>query len=134
HYRRQSDDVLPRILVVIDGIDRFVGADDRLTDQAAQLLDVLVRQGPAYGIHFVVGASSFAPLSRVGRRTFDQLRVRVALAGTDEESRLVLGSEDGVASTFTRSGDAVLALVGSEPGSGTRFQAVWVPEHERGVN
>jgi DNA segregation ATPase FtsK/SpoIIIE, S-DNA-T family len=134
HYRRQSDDVLPRIVVVIDRVDHLVAASDRVTDQAAQLLDVLVRQGPAYGIHFVVSASSFVPLASVGRRTFDQLRVRVALAGTDEESRLVLGADDGIASTFTRSGDGVLALAGSEPGSGTRFQSVWVPEHERGVN
>ena len=134
HYREASEDVLPRIVVVVDGIDRLVGADDRLTDQAAQLLDVLVRQGPAYGIHLVVSATSFAPLARVGRRTFDQLRVRIALAGNEEESRLVLGSDDGVASTFTRTGDGVLAMVGNPPGTGVRFQSVWVPEHERGVN
>jgi hypothetical protein len=134
HYRHESDDELPRIVVVADGIDRLVGADDRVTDQATELLDVLLRQGPAYGIHFVVSARSFEPLARVGRRTFDQLRVRVALAGTEVESRLVLGSDDGIASTFTRAGDGVLALAGSPPGSGTRFQAVWVPEHERGVN
>jgi hypothetical protein len=134
HFRRESGDDLPRIVVVVDGIDRLFEPADRLTDQAAQLLDVLVRQGPAYGIHFIVSASSFAPLARVGRRTFDQLRVRVALAGNEEESRLVLGADDGVASTLTRAGDGVLSLVGSPPGSGTRFQAVWVPEHERGVN
>lgn len=133
HYRRESADTLARIVVVVDGIDRLFAIEDRLTDQAAQLLDTLVRQGPAYGIHVVAAASSFAPLAQVGRRTFDQLRVRIALAGTDVESRLVLASDDGVASSFTRAGDGVLALVGSEPGSGTRFQAVWVPDHERGV-
>lgn len=134
HYRQASEDDLARIVVVIDGIDRLFAPADRLTDQAAQLFDVLVRQGPAYGIHFVVSASTFTPLAQVGRRTFDQLRVRIALAGNEEESKLVLGADDGVASTLTRSGDGVLAVAGSPPGSGQRFQAVWVPEHERGVN
>ncbi len=134
HYRHESGDVLARIVVVIDGIDQLFSAEDRLVDQAGQLLDVLVRQGPAFGIHFVVSATAFAPLARVGRRTFDQLRVRIALAGTDDESRLVLGADDTVASTFVRAGDAVLAMVGSEPGAGTRFQAAWMPEHERGIN
>jgi len=133
HVRRESEDVLARIVVVLDGIDRLFSTEDRLNDQAAQLLDVLVRQGPAHGIHFVVSAATFSPLARVGRRTFDQLRVRVALAGTEDESRLVLGADDPIASTFTRSGEGVLTTAGSEPGSGVRFQSIWVPEHERGV-
>ena len=133
HYRRTSEDVLPRIVVVADGIDRLFAIEDRLNDQAAQLLDLLVRQGPAYGIHVIAAASSFAPLARVGRRTFDQLRVRVALAANEDESRLVLGADDGIASTLSRAGEAVITLAGSAPGSGMPFQGVWVPEHERGV-
>jgi S-DNA-T family DNA segregation ATPase FtsK/SpoIIIE len=139
-YRAVTGEVLPRVVAVLDGAERLVAAEDRLAERAAQLLDTLVRQGPAYGIHLVLATHQVAPLTRQGRRTTDHLRVRVALACAEEESRLLLGADNGDASRCTAAGEGILTTLGAvdpradEPGaSGTRFQASALEAHELGL-
>ncbi len=132
-YRRDTADDLPRILLVIDGIDRLFAPLDRVSDRAALLLDSLVRQGPSYGIHLLAAAHDIAALERVGRHTFDEVRVRVALACSDEESRRLLGSGDGRANQFSRAGEGVINLFGGDEATAQRFQATAIDPHERGL-
>lgn len=51
-YNRSSDDRLPRILVVIDEMNTFVGLG-ALTEEIHNLIMLIVSQGRAVGIHFM---------------------------------------------------------------------------------
>ncbi len=132
-YRRDTADDLPRILLVIDAVDVLFSPLDRVSDRAAQLLDTLVRQGPAYGIHLLAAAHDIAGLDRVGRHTFDEVRVRVALASSESQSRHLLGGDDGRASQFSQAGEGVVNLYGGDDATARRFQATAVDPHERGL-
>src|SRR5262249_13634740 len=55
NYRQaKPDDVMPRILLVVDEFQEFFVDDDRIAQDAAQLLDRLVRQGRAFGLHVLL--------------------------------------------------------------------------------
>src|SRR5262249_50127770 len=46
----------PRILLIVDEFQEFFVEDDKLAQEAAQLLDRLVRQGRAFGMHVLLGS------------------------------------------------------------------------------
>ncbi len=49
---------MPRILLVVDEFQEFFTEDDRYSQTASLLLDRLVRQGRAFGIHVLLGSQS----------------------------------------------------------------------------
>jgi S-DNA-T family DNA segregation ATPase FtsK/SpoIIIE len=132
-YRRATGDPLARVVVVMDSIERLFVLDDRISDRAAQLIDTLARQGAFHGIHLAVASHSVRDLERLGRHTFDHLRVRIALACSEDDSRLLLGSHNGQASGFGRAGEAVLNLMHGDPQAGRFFQATAMPAFEHGL-
>lgn len=57
-YRRESGKPLPRSLLVIDEFQEFFTEDDRIAQTASVLLDRIVRQGRAFGIHVLLGSQT----------------------------------------------------------------------------
>ena len=57
---RSNDEIpkLPRILLVIDEFQEFFTQDDKISQDAAVLIDRLVRQGRAFGMHLLLGSQS----------------------------------------------------------------------------
>ena len=57
---RQTDgkEPMPRILLIVDEFQEFFVEDDKLAQEAALLLDRLVRQGRAFGIHIELGSQT----------------------------------------------------------------------------
>jgi hypothetical protein len=49
---------LPRILFIVDEFQEFFVVDDKISQQSALLLDRLVRQGRAFGIHVLLGSQT----------------------------------------------------------------------------
>ena len=49
---------MPRILFMVDEFQEFFVEDDRYSQTAALLLDRLVRQGRAFGIHVLLGSQT----------------------------------------------------------------------------
>ncbi len=48
----------PRILLVVDEFQAFFTEDDKLAQEASLLLDRLVRQGRAFGMHVLLGSQT----------------------------------------------------------------------------
>src|SRR5690606_18185662 len=66
---------LSRILLVIDEFQEFFVEDDRYSQQAALLLDRLVRQGRAFGIHVILGSQTLGGAYSLARSTLGQVAV-----------------------------------------------------------
>ena len=49
---------MPRVLLVIDEFQELFVADDKLAQDASLLLDRLVRQGRAFGVHVLLGSQT----------------------------------------------------------------------------
>src|SRR5262249_4658787 len=67
---------LPRILLIVDEFQLFFIEDDKIAQDAALLLDRLVRQGRAFGIHVLLGSQTLGGAYSLARSTIGQMAVR----------------------------------------------------------
>ena len=123
---------MPRVLLVIDEFQELFVEDDKLAQDSALLLDRLVRQGRAFGIHVLLGSQTLSGAYSLARSTMGQMAVRVALQCSEADAHLILSDERNEAARFlSRPGEAIYndqngLLAGNHP-----FQVVWLPESKR---
>lgn len=122
---------MPRILLVVDEFQEFFTEEDKLSQEAALLLDRLVRQGRAFGVHVLLGSQTLGGAFSLARSTIDQMAVRIALQCSEADAQLILSKENTAARLLTRPGEAIYndangLLEGNDP-----FQVVWLDEGHR---
>ncbi len=132
-FRRARPEMpMPRILFIVDEFQELFVEDDKLAQDAGLLLDRLVRQGRAFGIHVLLGSQTLSGAYSLARSTMGQMAVRVALQCSEADAHLILSDERNEAARFlSRPGEAIYndqngLLAGNHP-----FQVVWLPEQQR---
>ncbi|MFM8224220.1 MAG: FtsK/SpoIIIE domain-containing protein, partial [Planctomycetaceae bacterium] len=101
------DQHLPRVLLVVDEFQEFFVEEDRQSQQAALLLDRLVRQGRAFGIHVLLGSQSLGGAYTLPRTTLGQMAIRIALQCSEADAHLILSESNSAARSLTRPGEAI---------------------------
>ncbi len=127
----RPDERMPRVLLVIDEFQEFFVKEDRIAQDASLLLDRLVRQGRAFGIHVLLGSQTLAGAYSLARSTIGQMAVRIALQCSAGDAHLILSEENDAARLLRRPGEAIYndangLFEGNHP-----FQVVWLPDHEK---
>ena len=122
---------LPRILLIVDEFQEFFTEDDRIAQDAAQLLDRLVRQGRAFGLHVLLGSQTLGGAYSLARSTIDQMAVRIALQCSEADAQLILSADNSAARLLTRPGEAIYNDANGLVEGNSPFQVVWLPEHRR---
>jgi hypothetical protein len=122
---------LPRTLLVVDEFQEFFSEDDKLAQDAALLLDRLVRQGRAFGIHVLLGSQTIGGTSGLSRSTLGQMAVRVALQCSEADSQMILGDANSAARLLSRPGEAIYNDAGGLVESNSPFQVTWLPDETR---
>ncbi len=122
---------LPRCLLIIDEFQEFFTEEDRVAQDAAMLLDRLVRQGRAFGIHVLLGSQTLGGAYTLARATLGQMTIRIALQCNEADAFLIMDQDNPAPRLLSRPGegiynDAAGAIEGNSP-----FQAVWLPEQTR---
>lgn len=130
-YRHRSGEYMPRVLLLVDEFQEFFTEDDSIASQAAQVLDRLVRQGRAFGIHVLLGSQTLAGAYSLARSTMDQMAVRIALQCSDADSRLILADDNAAARLLSRPGAAIYNDANGLVEGNHPFQVVWLPDDER---
>jgi energy-coupling factor transporter ATP-binding protein EcfA2 len=131
-YRNANPDaVLPRILLIIDEFQELFVEDDHIAQDSTLLLDRLVRQGRAFGIHILLGSQTLGGAYSLARSTVGQMAVRIALQCSEADSHLILSEDNTAARLLTRPGEAIYndangLFEGNHP-----FQIVWLSDHDR---
>jgi DNA segregation ATPase FtsK/SpoIIIE, S-DNA-T family len=121
----------PRILLVIDEFQAFFTEDDKLAQEAALLLDRLVRQGRAFGLHVLLGSQTLGGAYSLARSTIDQMAVRVALQCSDADAQLILSKDNTAARLLSRPGEAIYNDQNGLTEGNDPFQVVWLAEEKR---
>ncbi|MFN4242465.1 MAG: FtsK/SpoIIIE domain-containing protein [Tepidisphaerales bacterium] len=122
---------LPRVLLVVDEFQEFFSEDDKLAQEAAALLDRLVRQGRAFGMHVILGSQTLGGSAGLPRATLGQMAVRIALQTTEADSTLILGDGNTAARLLTRPGEAIYNDNGGLPEANSPFQVAYLNETRR---
>ena len=122
---------MPRILLVVDEFQEFFVEDDKHAQTSALLLDRLVRQGRAFGVHVLLGSQTLGGAYSLARSTLGQMAVRIALQCSESDAHLILSEDNTAARLLTRPGEAIYndangLLEGNHP-----FQIAWLEDDRR---
>lgn len=130
-YRQKTNARLPRLLLIADEFQELFSEDDQTTNQAALILDRLVRMGRAFGINVLLASQTLAGNYALSRATKDQIPVRIALQCADADSRLILSDDNDRARLLERPGEAIYNAANGRIEGNNLFQAFWLPDEER---
>jgi hypothetical protein len=122
---------LPRVMLIVDEFQELFIEDDRIAQNASLLLDRLVRQGRAFGIHVMLGSQTLAGAYSLPRSTIGQMAVRIALQCSEADAHLILSEENTAARLLNRPGEAIYndangLFEGNHP-----FQVVWLADEKK---
>ncbi|MCH2212413.1 MAG: hypothetical protein MK110_14000 [Fuerstiella sp.] len=124
-------ETMPRLLLLIDEFQEFFVAEDRIASRASLLLDRLIRQGRAFGIHVMLGSQTLGGAYSLARSTMGQVAVRVALQCSDSDAHLILSDENAAARLLTRPGEAIYNDANGLKEGNHPFQIAWLEEEIR---
>jgi energy-coupling factor transporter ATP-binding protein EcfA2 len=127
----QPDVAMPRILLVIDEFQELFVDDDKLAQDASLLLDRLVRQGRAFGIHVILGSQTLGGAYSLARSTIGQMAVRVALQCSENDAYLIMSDDNSAARLLSRPGEAIYNDASGLVEGNNPFQVAWLPDAER---
>ncbi len=131
-YRKAAPgEMLPRTLVLIDEFQEYFVEDDRVAQNAAVLLDRIVRQGRAFGIHVILGSQTLGGAYTLARTTFAQMVVRVALQCDEADSYLIMDENNSAPRLLSRPGEGIYNDSSGATEGNSPFQAVWLSDEER---
>ncbi len=132
-YRQTTGAKLPRTLLIVDEFQIFFSEDDKLAQDAAILLDRLVRQGRAFGIHTLLGSQTLGGTAGLSRSTLGQMAVRIALQCSEADSQLILEEGNLAARLLSRPGEAIYNDAGGLVQGNCPFQTAWLSDETRDV-
>lgn len=128
---RNAGGQLPRILLLVDEFQEFFVADDRLSQDASLLLDRLVRQGRAFGIHVHLGSQTLGGAYSLARSTLGQMAIRIALQCSEADANMILNEDNSAARLLSRPGEAIYNDANGMVEGNHPFQVVWLPDDRR---
>ncbi len=122
---------MPRCLLIIDEFQEFFVEEDRVSQNAAVLLDRIVRQGRAFGIHVMLGSQTLGGAYTLARATLGQMVVRIALQCNETDAMLIMDEHNTAPRLLSRPGEGIYnddagSIEGNSP-----FQAVWITDESR---
>lgn len=133
HRRVTGGKPLPRALLLIDEFQEFFVEDDRISQTAAVLLDRIVRQGRAFGIHVILGSQTLGGAYTLARTTLGQMVVRIALQCNEADAFLIMDDSNPAPRLLTRPGEGIYNDMAGMLEGNSPFQTVWLEEQERDV-
>ena len=131
YQRAGGTEPMPRTLLMIDEFQEFFVEEDRIAQNANVLLDRIVRQGRAFGIHVILGSQTLGGAYTLARTTMGQMVIRIALQCNEADAYLIMDDTNPAPRLLTRPGEGIYndsagAVEGNSP-----FQAVWITDEDR---
>ncbi len=122
---------LARILLIVDEFQEFFIEDDKLAQESSLLLDRLVRQGRAFGMHILLGSQTIGGAYSLARSTIDQMAVRIALQCSEADAHLILSRDNTEARLLSRPGEGIYNPMHGMMEGNHLFQVVWLNDSKR---
>ena len=122
---------VPRSLLMIDEFQELFVEDDRISQDASVLLDRIVRQGRAFGIHVLLGSQTLGGAYSMARTTMGQMVIRVALQCNETDAYLIMDDSNPAPRMLTRPGEGIYNDSAGALEANSPFQVVWLPDEER---
>jgi S-DNA-T family DNA segregation ATPase FtsK/SpoIIIE len=122
---------MPRVLLIIDEFQEFFVEEDRVAQDASLLLDRIVRQGRAFGVHVILGSQTLGGAYTVARSTMGQMAVRIALQCNEADAYLIMDETNAAPRLLSRPGEGIYNDAAGAKEGNSPFQVVWLPDAVR---
>ncbi|HTQ49548.1 MAG TPA: FtsK/SpoIIIE domain-containing protein [Candidatus Acidoferrales bacterium] len=129
--RAGGTEPMPRSLLMIDEFQEFFVEEDRVSQGAAVLLDRLIRQGRAFGIHVLLGSQTLGGAYTLARATIGQMVIRIALQCNEADAYLIMDQDNPAPRLLSRPGEGIYNDTAGSIEGNSPFQTVWLPDQER---
>lgn len=130
-FRKESGQVWPRVMIIIDEFHKLFEQDDQLAMRSMRLLERIIKEGRAFGVHTVLASQSLANVDSAFKSLAGQIPYRLVLASSDNDSRILLGDDNADAKLLTKAGEGILNAKGGARESNQRFQTTYWPPDQR---
>jgi hypothetical protein len=97
------------------------------------LLDRIVRQGRAFGIHVLLGSQTLGGAYTLARATIGQMVIRIALMCNEADAYLIMDQDNPAPRLLSRPGEGIYNDAAGSIEGNSPFQTVWLPEDVRDV-
>lgn len=126
---------MPRVVLVIDEFHVLFDGDDDLTEEAVRLLELLAKQGRAYGLHLLLASQTVSGISGLRSKAdsiFAQFPLRMSLKNTAAESQAILSQGNTAAANLTYRGEVIFNKnFGQDPEGSNALGVIAYVEGER---
>ena len=122
---------MPRVLLMIDEFQEFFTEEDRISQNASVLLDRIVRQGRAFGIHVILGSQTLGGAYTLARATIGQMVIRIALQCNEADAYLIMDQDNPAPRLLSRPGEGIYNDTAGSIEGNSPFQAVWLSDRTR---
>jgi hypothetical protein len=129
--RAGGTEAIPRSLLIIDEFQEFFTEEDRISQGAAMLLDRIVRQGRAFGIHVLLGSQTLGGAYTLARATIGQMVIRIALQCNEADAYLIMDQDNPAPRLLSRPGEGIYNDTAGSVEGNSPFQAVWLADTVR---
>lgn len=124
---------LPRVLIVIDEFHvMFSGGNSSIANEAAQIMDGILRLDRSYGFHIVLCSQSIRGMNAISDAALAQIAVRIALKCPKEDADIVLGKgSDAIAQIEENdAGSAIYVPAISSPRVNNKFRVGYLSQEK----
>ena len=118
-------------MLLIDEFQEFFTEDDARGQEASLLLDRIVSQGRAFGIHVILGSQTLGGAYTLARATMGQMVVRIAFQCNETDAHLIMDDDNPAPRLLTRPGEGIYNDQAGAFAANSPFQIAWLPEDER---
>lgn len=130
-YRESSAAELPRILLIIDEFQILFSEGRQVAEPAEKMLNQLLRQGRAYGIHVLLATQTLKGIQSLSMgQLISQIGCRIALACSEEDSAMILGNSNWEASKLSSPPEGI---INNSNGAKSANQRFLIPFADRGL-
>lgn len=128
---------MPRVLVIMDEFhELFSNANDEFAKKSAAIMERIVRQGRAFGVHLILASQSYSNITGIDRAVFDQMAVRIVLKCSKADANLLLdnGSTEIDQISIDDPGRAVYNSEAGNKEYNSHFRVAYIdPDKHRGM-
>ncbi|MDL2286165.1 AAA family ATPase [Desulfococcaceae bacterium OttesenSCG-928-F15] len=130
-YRESSTAELSRILLIIDEFQILFSEGRQVAEPAEKMLNQLLRQGRAYGIHVLLATQTLKGIQSLSMgQLISQIGCRIALACSEEDSAMILGNSNWEASKLSSPPEGI---INNSNGAKSTNQRFLIPFADRGL-
>jgi DNA segregation ATPase FtsK/SpoIIIE, S-DNA-T family len=133
-YRRETGDVMPRLLVIVDEFQELFLHSDEHATAAGRLLTDIVKRGAAFGLHLLMATQSPRSGDTLSylKGMYEQMGLRIALGCREPGvSYAILGDGNDAATRLRKPGEAVYDDQGGTSKHNSIIRIAELPNRER---